>query len=328
MLYLYTRTGPDTGSNTALGAAAPSLAGCFLADPKPLKPCAFVDEINPVRIPREVSPQLLRGKRERAALPTSDHCAAFSLAGTGITMNTFNGSVLLSTSFSSSLHVFQSRQTGSCFASLRCFFLSQRLLESKTVATQLSAAVTRRLARCGPLPCRQLIRGLARRGLDTRQPPKAMRVERGLALQYAPLELRSDWEVVMCAVSKSGTALMWASNELQADKEVVLKAVQENGGALEYAAQELRADRDVVLAAVCQRGAALRYAAEELRADRDIVLAAARQSKRSLMYAADALKKNADFIQEASNQKPLPPTVASELPAGRVDPLGPYGPGL
>ena len=83
-------------------------------------------------IPREVSPQLLRGKRERAALPTSDHCAAFSLAGTGITMNTFNGSVLLSTSFSSSLHVFQSRQTGSCFASLRCFFLSQRLLESKT----------------------------------------------------------------------------------------------------------------------------------------------------------------------------------------------------
>ncbi|CAJ1452031.1 unnamed protein product [Effrenium voratum] len=144
----------------------------------------------------------------------------------------------------------------------------------------------------------------------------------GLALQHAP-ELKDDWEVVMCAVSRNGTALMWASPELQADKEVVSRAVCESGGALAYASQELRADRDVVLAAVRQRGIALRYASEDLKADREVVKAAAGQSKRALMYAADVLKKDAAFIKEASSQAPAP---AAERPAAPVPPS--YGPGL
>jgi len=73
----------------------------------------------------------------------------------------------------------------------------------------------------------------------------------GHALQHAADELKSDYEIVLEAVSNYGGAL-----EYKSDYEIVLTALQsdENEGnvenSLEFAAVELTYDPDFVLAAV------------------------------------------------------------------------------
>jgi hypothetical protein len=93
----------------------------------------------------------------------------------------------------------------------------------------------------------------------------------GCALEYASVELRADWEVVLTAVANDGPKYWAESPEL---------------GALRNASVELRADREVVLVAVAQCSCALQDASDELRADREVVLAAVTQDGHALMHAS------------------------------------------
>ena len=47
------------------------------------------------------------------------------------------------------------------------------------------------------------------------------------------------------AVKQKGGAVKYSSLELRSDKEVVLEAVKQNGYALQYASESLRNDKEV-----------------------------------------------------------------------------------
>ena len=62
----------------------------------------------------------------------------------------------------------------------------------------------------------------------------------GLALEFAPVDLRADAATVRVAVAQNGDALRFAAPELRADKELVLLAVRSQGRALQHAAKPVR----------------------------------------------------------------------------------------
>ena len=52
----------------------------------------------------------------------------------------------------------------------------------------------------------------------------------------------------MAEVKQNGLALMFAPAELRGDKDVVMEAVAENGSALWYASDDLKNDKDIIAA--------------------------------------------------------------------------------
>merc|ERR1712136_388151 len=96
----------------------------------------------------------------------------------------------------------------------------------------------------------------------------------GVALEFAPAELRGNRDIVLAAIEQNGEALRHASAELRSDREVVLKAIVDSEWALAYAADELRTSWSFVLGAVRLNGAALQHANNELEEDPEIVIAA------------------------------------------------------
>lgn len=121
----------------------------------------------------------------------------------------------------------------------------------------------------------------------------------GLALQLAPIELRSDLDVASAAVRQNGLALRFASKELRSNRDFVLEIVQHCGMALKYAALDLRRDRQVVLPAVRNHGLALEHAGKDLRGDFAIVAAAVDQCGEALQHARSALRDHRDVVLAA-----------------------------
>jgi len=66
------------------------------------------------------------------------------------------------------------------------------------------------------------------------------------------------------AVRRNGMALRYAPHELRGDRELVLAAVQQNGGAMEQASARLRSDRSF-LARLQGNGRALQFTDEKMR---------------------------------------------------------------
>jgi hypothetical protein len=66
-------------------------------------------------------------------------------------------------------------------------------------------------------------------------------VERdGMELEFAPLELRSNKEIVLRAVTQNGLALQYASDSLLQDLDIVRAAVKQNSLAFEYVPKSMR----------------------------------------------------------------------------------------
>ena len=65
-------------------------------------------------------------------------------------------------------------------------------------------------------------------------------------VQSAPREIRSDREIMLCALKQSDSAMHYASPVLLEDVEYVMSAVMLNGRALRYASRDLRSDRAIV----------------------------------------------------------------------------------
>ena len=114
----------------------------------------------------------------------------------------------------------------------------------------------------------------------------------GMKLEFLPVRLRKDMEVVEMAVSckGSGCALQFATDELRNDKNIVLKAVKSDGYALEFASQELRDNEVVCLEACRQNGFAMRFVSERLRHDKEWGKRAMQANGYSLKYAGKSLK--------------------------------------
>ena len=119
------------------------------------------------------------------------------------------------------------------------------------------------------------------------------------AISAAPLSVRSDRDIVLAAVQRSGFALKDAASDLQADRDIVLAAVRRTGYALGYASPALRADREIVLASLHDTIASLRFAASSILDDKETMMAAVQQNGGALYYASDALKADKDIVLAA-----------------------------
>jgi hypothetical protein len=82
-----------------------------------------------------------------------------------------------------------------------------------------------------------------------------------------------DYEMVLAAVKQYGVALQYAPYNLKNNRKIVLAAVNQDGEALQYASEQLKFDREIILAALLQSNwGALKYASEELSLDSHFVL--------------------------------------------------------
>lgn len=123
-------------------------------------------------------------------------------------------------------------------------------------------------------------------------------------IDFIPIDLRSDKEILMFAIKYYAKNLSQASAELKNDKEIVLAAVKSFGELLEFVSDELRNDPEIVLAAVSQNGAALKFASEELKNNKEITETAVSNKHCSLSnsylpalaYVGNILKNNKDII--------------------------------
>ncbi len=66
-------------------------------------------------------------------------------------------------------------------------------------------------------------------------------------------------------IRKHGMALQFAPENMKGNKEVVIKAVRQNGLALQYASEILRSDPDVLRAAVSNNSFAYEFVPKRLR---------------------------------------------------------------
>jgi hypothetical protein len=117
------------------------------------------------------------------------------------------------------------------------------------------------------------------------------------ALEFMPIELQSDIDVVMTAVSQNGNSLRCVPMPHRGNREVVLTAVSQDGRALAYVSEDLQSDYEIVMAAVSQNGSALIEAPDFLRADREVVLAAVRSCGEAISDALCPL--DSEIIGEA-----------------------------
>lgn len=93
-------------------------------------------------------------------------------------------------------------------------------------------------------------------------------------LENAPLQIKTDREIVFEVIKKDALSLRYASEELKNDRELVLQAVKQEALALRYASEELQQDKSFVLEAIKINPKALDWVIDELRHDPDIQAAA------------------------------------------------------
>ena len=154
----------------------------------------------------------------------------------------------------------------------------------------------------------------------------AVSVDAGV-LEYAPVEVRADREIVFEAIKTwpatvrlalHGARADWrlwimamsihqqtwllcrAPEELLRDHEFWRIAVSVDASALEYASDEVRADPEVVFEAVQTCGYALSFASVDLRGDRKIVMAAVQSDPHGLRFASDELRGDVEVCAEAA----------------------------
>jgi hypothetical protein len=128
-----------------------------------------------------------------------------------------------------------------------------------------------------------------------------------MAFSYAPMEIRSDPDLVMDAVKIEPMAFKFASDELRADLQFVLEVVKQNWVTLAHASKAARSDPEIVLEAVRQDCDALRYASDELLVDPDFALEATGYQPRALAPGNASLKLQDDrsWVLQAVEANPV-----------------------
>lgn len=123
------------------------------------------------------------------------------------------------------------------------------------------------------------------------------------SFQFAAPEIRADRAVVLEVLRCGGEALQWASNDLRGDFEVALEAVRNRGQALQYIyGAELRANDQLVYEAVTNDWRALAHAPEKSCADRAVVMQAVKQNGLAIAHVSDELRADREIVAEAVQQ--------------------------
>ncbi|EFC46027.1 predicted protein [Naegleria gruberi] len=88
----------------------------------------------------------------------------------------------------------------------------------------------------------------------------------------------------------------YAPLEIRSDIELVKKFVSKRGELLEFVDEPLKDDYNVVLRAVCSTYNALRFASERLKNNQAICLAAMKANPKQFIHVSDSIKSNREFI--------------------------------
>eukprot|EP00930_Biecheleria_cincta_P082481 TRINITY_DN72206_c0_g1_i1.p1 TRINITY_DN72206_c0_g1~~TRINITY_DN72206_c0_g1_i1.p1 ORF type:complete len:1390 (+),score=277.57 TRINITY_DN72206_c0_g1_i1:200-4369(+) len=126
-------------------------------------------------------------------------------------------------------------------------------------------------------------------------------VQNWKVMLYGTEEVRCDRDVVLEAVKQDYMAMSYAS-AFYDDKDFMLKAVQAQGSAFQYGAEAIRADPDLAYAAVKTSWVAIKHVAEKLRGSSKIIREAVRQCWQALEYASEDLKDDKDIVSLAVKQ--------------------------
>lgn len=106
--------------------------------------------------------------------------------------------------------------------------------------------------------------------------------------KYLPQELREDREIVFAVVSQYGHALRDVENvPFRSDFAIVLSAVSSSPNALRYASKELRDNEIVVRKALEKDGRALRFASKRLQNDPALMKMFRKGWRKYLAYLAE-----------------------------------------
>jgi hypothetical protein len=108
-----------------------------------------------------------------------------------------------------------------------------------------------------------------------------------MSLADAPLEIKSDKEVVILAVKECGLLLQFVAKHLLKDRDVILAAVKNLGHAFTYASDTLHTDREIALTTVKQDGCLFINIAKEFQKDDEIARAALQQCNEQLAKLPD-----------------------------------------
>ena len=182
---------------------------------------------------------------------------------------------------------------------------------------------------------RKIAEILSRDGNHLRRVPEKLKVKplvliavttTGIALEFAPLNLRGDKQIALAALRQSPFALEFVSDELLHDKEILMLAASQTYKAFELdrhyphhiwndpdvmacllsqrgllleLSPLFQEDPDMVYIAVLQDGRALEFASPFLQDDEKIVSAAINQDANALEYATSRFKDNVDTVQAA-----------------------------
>lgn len=121
--------------------------------------------------------------------------------------------------------------------------------------------------------------------------------EDGLMLSEAPIEYRSDFDIVYDAVLENGQALEFASDDLKKNIDIVSIAVEQNGYAFLFADKELQDNLELATIAIETYPTAFRCASENLRANKKFITYAVEKTSKNLRYVADkAIMSDSNFI--------------------------------
>jgi hypothetical protein len=118
----------------------------------------------------------------------------------------------------------------------------------------------------------------------------------GDVLEFASAEFKSDFEIVLAAVTQSWKAVRHAALELNDNFKIMMVAVKQNGSALRYGGPLVRKKRDIVMTAIKGDGGSFAYADDSLRYDRQLVMAAVKQNGSMLRFACGPLKDDHEVV--------------------------------
>jgi hypothetical protein len=105
-----------------------------------------------------------------------------------------------------------------------------------------------------------------------------------MMIEFCPLSVRDDADIMMKAIEYSGLLLAYASKRLQSDKDLVLEAVKETSDAMSHVSNEFRSNKMIMMEVVRKQPMTLYYASKELKEDLDVVIPAVEKNYRCLIY--------------------------------------------
>lgn len=121
-------------------------------------------------------------------------------------------------------------------------------------------------------------------------------------LEYASIELKNDFDLVLNLCSRNGLNLKYASTELKHNEDIVCAALKSNGNAIEFTPW-LISDYSKALESVNSKGNALKHLCEDFKDNLEIVLAAINDDPFAIEFASDRLKGDPDLALKVINKE-------------------------